>query len=362
VQPPLWRDRWLGAQRFQWWAARLPGVRRIARHHAERLFDLCSGFVASQVLYACVRSGLIEELRAGARPASQLAERCRLDGEGMGLLLDSAQELGLVERRDAGWGLGILGAALAGNSAVLRMIEHQPQLYADLVDPLQRLRSGAPPGALAQFWSYAQRPPEEAVGAVGPYTKLMAATQALVTEDVLHAYPFGRHRVVLDVGGGDGTFLCALAQRWPQLALRLFDLPEVARLAETRLAAAGLAARTRVTGGDFRADALPTGADVITLVRVLHDHDDAPALALLQAARRALPAGGRLVIAEPMRAVRGSFVSATLYLRFYLRAMGQGRMRSPAEITALLRASGFRRVRRHRTLRPWQCALLSAAA
>ena len=362
MQLALWRDRWLGAREFQWWAVRLPGVRQIARHHAERLFDLCGGFVASQVLYACVRSGLIEELRAGPCSARQLSERCHLDSQGLQLLLESAEELGLVERRDACWGLAILGAALAGNPAVLRMIEHQPQLYADLADPLERLRSDSSPGALANFWTYARQQPRAAVGAVGPYTRLMATTQALVAEDTLHAYPFGQHRVALDVGGGDGTFLCALAQRWPGLALRLFDLPEVARIAEARFTAEGLAARTVVTGGDFLVDALPTGADVITLVRVLHDHDDGPALALLEAARRALPSGGRLVIAEPMRSVRGSFVSATLYLRFYLRAMGQGRLRTPAEISVLLGAAGFSQVRRHRTLRPWQCALMSAAA
>lgn len=362
MQLSLWRERLLGASAFQWWAMRVPGVRQVARHHAERLFDLCSGFVASQVLYACVRSGLVAELSTGPRPARELAARCRMEDAGLELLLQSAQELGLIERRNACWGLSVLGAALAGNPAVLRMIEHQPQLYADLADPLERLRADAPPGVLARFWSYARQPPGAAAGTVAPYTTLMAGTQSLVAEDILHAYPFGRHRVVLDVGGGDGTFLSALARRFPRLTLRLFDLPEVTRIGAARLEAEGLAGRTVVTGGDFLADALPTGADVITLVRVLHDHDDRPALALLEAARRALQPGGRLVIGEPMRDVPGTFASATVYLGFYLRAMGQGRMRSPAEVSTLLRAAGFRQVRRHRTLRPWQCALMSAAA
>ena len=36
-------------------------------------------------------------------------------------------------------------------------------------------------------------------------------------------------------------------------------------------------------------DPLPTGRDIVSLVRVIHDHDDAAALTILRAARRALP-------------------------------------------------------------------------
>lgn len=50
-------------------------------------------------------------------------------------------------------------------------------------------------------------------------------------------------------------------------------------------------------GGDFTRDATPRGADVISLVRVVHDHDDARVDNLLRAA---LPAGGAIVIDEPM--------------------------------------------------------------
>ena len=142
----------------------------------------------------------------------------------------------------------------------------------------------------------------------------------------------------------------------------LFDLPAVAERGRARLAAAGLGERTEVHGGDFTAVDLPGGADVVSLLRVLHDHDDAAALALLRAVRRALPLGGRVVIAEPMRAVPGSLPAAETYLGFYLLAMGQGRVRSMDEIKALLAGAAFAGAHVHRTERPWQCAVLSAQA
>jgi demethylspheroidene O-methyltransferase len=190
----------------------------------------------------------------------------------------------------------------------------------------------------------------------------MSATQSLVAGDLMDAYAFRKHSCLLDVGGGDGMFLCSLAPRVPGLRLMLFDLPAVAERGRARLAAAGLGERTEVHGGDFTAVDLPGGADVVSLLRVLHDHDDAAALALLRAVRRALPLGGRVVIAEPMRAVPGSLPAAETYLGFYLLAMGQGRVRSMDEIKALLAGAGFAGAHVHRTERPWQCAVLSAQA
>jgi demethylspheroidene O-methyltransferase len=360
-----WRDRLLADARFQHWVTRVPLLRAIARRHAAALFDLCTGFIHSQVLYTCVRIGLLEALRDGALPLPELQRRCGLCASDAALLIAATDALGLTEPRAAQTrGLGMLGAALLGNGAVLRMIEHQPLFYADLADPVGLLQGTAAPGELAQFWGYARHPAPGQLGAraVGGYTGLMSSTQSLVAGDLMDAYAFGKHRCLLDVGGGDAMFLCSLAPRAPALRLMLFDLPAVAERGRARLAAAGLGERSEVHGGDFSSGELPAGADVVSLLRVLHDHDDADALALLRAVRRALPLGGRVVIAEPMRAVPGSLPAAETYLGFYLLAMGQGRVRSLDEIKALLASAGFGRARVHRTERPWQCAVLSAVA
>lgn len=360
-----WRDRLLADAQFQRWVTRVPLLRALARRQAAELFDLCSGFIHSQVLYASVRLGLLETLRAGPLPLSELERRCGLSEAHGALLLAATDALGLTEARRANTrGLGPLGAVLLGNTAVLRMIEHQPLLYADLSDPVGLLQGAAAPGELMSFWGYARNatPARLAEPEVGGYSALMSATQSLATDDLLDLYAFRRHRCLLDVGGGDGSFLIALAQRAPKLRLLLFDLPAVAARARARLSAAGLGERTQVHGGDFTSAELPTGADVITLLRVVHDHDDAAALGLLRAVRRALPSGGRVVIAEPMRAVRGSLPAAQTYLGFYLLAMGQGRLRSEPELKLLLASAGFHRVRTHRSGRPWQCALVSAVA
>jgi demethylspheroidene O-methyltransferase len=174
----------------------------------------------------------------------------------------------------------------------------------------------------------------------------------MLAEDVLDAYPLDRHRCLLDVGGGNGAFALAAAERAPELHLILFDVPAVAARASARFATAGLAGRAVAIGGDFRHDAWPAGEDIISFVRVLHDHEDDVAESLLRAAHTALPEGGTVLIAEPMAGTRGAEPVGDAYFGFYLLAMGQGRARTRVELTALLHAAGFTRVRPLRTRRP----------
>jgi demethylspheroidene O-methyltransferase len=358
------RDRLLASARFRDAAAAFPLTRPLARRRARALFDLCAGFVYSQILLACVRLRLFDLLRDGPQPLAHLAHRLGLPAERARRLCAAAAALGLLARRSGErYALGPLGAALAGNPAVVAMIEHHALLYADLADPVGLLR-GEARTALRDYWAYAagEAPAALADDRVAAYSALMSASQPLVAGEVLDAYPLARHRCLLDVGGGEGAFLISAAERAPALRLMLFDLPAVARRARERLAAAGLAGRAQVFAGDFRSDPLPPGADVVSLVRVVHDHDDATVLALLRAVRAALLPGGTVLVAEPMSETRGAEPIGDAYFGFYLLAMGSGRPRSPREHAALLRAAGFDRPRLLRTRLPLQTQVLVARA
>lgn len=358
-----WRNRLLMDPRFQRVAAALPFTRSLARREARALFDIVAGFVYSQVLLACVRLGVFERLRAGPLTAAELLPAETLAADPAAALLRAAAALELLDARaDGRWALGARGAALLGNPGVLAMIEHHAVLYADLVDPVAMLRAPRGSTGLARYWPYAAagRPGEVEEGATRAYTQLMAASQGLVAEEILDAYDLGRHRRIMDVGGGDGSFLRAVARRAASPELVLFDLPGVAAQAERRFAETGLGARVTVCGGDFSRDPLPTGADLITLVRVLHDHDDPRVDALLAAAFAALPPGGRLLIAEPLAGTGGAERMGDAYFGVYLWAMGSGRPRTAEELAERLRRAGFRQPTERRTRVPLQTRVLIA--
>ncbi len=358
-----WRDRLLADPRFQRWAARFPLTRKVAERRSRELFDLCAGFVYSQVLLACVRLRTFDHLADGPRRLPELAASMGLEPAAAERLLDAAVSLRLLRRAGPErYGLGELGAALRANPGVLAMIEHHHLLYADLADPVALLRREGEGGQLQAYWAYARAgaPADLDDPRIAAYSALMSASQPLVSGDILDAYDFGRHRCLLDVGGGEGAFLEAVAARHPALQLRLFDLPPVAKRAAARLADAGLAPRAETHGGSFLADPLPRGADVVSLVRVVHDHDDDAVVTLLRAIRQALPPDGTLVVAEPMAETKGAEPMGEAYFGFYLWAMGSGRPRSPKALEALLAAGGFDAVRFVPTARPMLTRLLVA--
>ena len=355
------RDRLLASPRFQSFASAFPPTRPIARRRARALFDLCAGFVYSQVLLACVRLRLFEHLAGGPLSLPALSERLALPPDAAARLLAAAASLRLVSARAGGrYGLGPLGAAMLGNPGVAAMIEHHAMLYADLRDPVALLRGEMRDTELGRYWPYAGGAADVDDARAAPYSALMAASQPLVAEDVLAAYDLRRHRCLLDVGGGDGRFLVAAAGRAPQLRLLLLDVPAVAARARSRFESAGLGGRAAAIGGDFHADALPAGADIISLVRVIHDHDDDAALAILRRVHAALPPGGTLLLAEPMSGTRGAEPVGDAYFGFYLLAMGSGRPRTPDALRALLARAGFDRTRLLRTRRPMLVRLIVA--
>jgi demethylspheroidene O-methyltransferase len=348
---PSWRDRFrawreglTASPSFRRWAAGFPLTRPYARKRARALFDLCAGFVYSQVLFACVRLRLFDHLQQGPVEEARLATLLDLPPEGTLRLLRAAAALELVARRDDGrWALGPLGAAMVGNPGIAAMVEHHALLYADLADPVALLKRPRGGNALSGYWAYSGNDSASALGrdSTHDYTALMAASQPMVAEEVIAAYDFRRHRCLLDIGGGSGAFLAAVAASAPDLRLMLFDLPAVAEQGRERFQRLRLDQRATTHGGDFTQDPFPQGADLISLVRVLHDHDDEVVLALLRRVRAALPPGGRLLIAEPMSGTRGAEPAGDAYFGFYLLAMGRGRPRTPGELQAMLTAAGF---------------------
>jgi demethylspheroidene O-methyltransferase len=196
---------------------------------------------------------------------------------------------------------------------------------------------------LKNFWRY-----EMAAQGQDAYTALMAASQAAVSREVLRSYDFSRHKMLLDIGGGDGSFLRAVAAKHPQLSLSLFDLPGVIEIAREKFGAMPVSLHK----GSFRGDPLPQGADAVSLIRVVHDHDDDVVLALLHSIRAVLPHGGTLIVAEPLSGNSATAPVTDAYFNLYFAAMGSGRTRKPEEIERLAKTAGFSQCRQVATAMP----------
>jgi demethylspheroidene O-methyltransferase len=367
------RNALLGSAKFQRWAGAFPLTRRISARNAGAVFDIVAGFVYSQILLALVQLKAFDILKSGAVVRADLAVALGLTKDAANTLIDGACSLKLLELRSGDRvGLGWRAAPLVGNTPVLAMIEHHATLYADLRDPVAMLKRRSFDTAMGQYWPYTDVANDGSNDArlkrqVEAYSKLMAASHPFVADEIFDAFSFAKVQRVLDVGGGEGEFVLRLSRHAPHLHLTTFDLPGVAARARARFHAAGIESRATAIGGSFFDDALPTGFDLVTLNRVLHDHDDENALLLLKAIRRALPLGsngkatGRLLLTEPMAETPGALAMGHAYFGMYLWAMGRGRSRSAQTISTMLSQAGFTSVREIKTRIPLQARILIAS-
>ena len=150
--------------------------------------------------------------------------------------------------------------------------------------------------------------------------------------DVIASYDFGRHRRIVDVGGGEGHLLRAVVASAEGVKGVLFDQPAVVERAH------GTDERLAFAGGDLFTTPLPAG-DLFILHEVLHDWDDAHCAELLGAVRRAMPSGSRLLIIEVELAEDGPRWPKLLDV--LMLAVFGARQRTNDEYRALLTASEF---------------------
>lgn len=358
------RNAVFASPRFQYWCAKLPLVKRVAKARAAEAFDLVAGFTYSQILRCYVEAGLFDLLKSGPIGHAIVANKLVLSKEAALTLLRAGRALKLSEEPiDDGWMLGETGAVLAADKGAQAMIRHHHLLYRDLDDPLVLLRKDRKePTELSRFWSYAgalhgaaERGEETA-----EYSELMATSQHFVADQVLGSYRFANNARLLDVGGGHGAFLSHMGAAYDNLHLGLFDLPEVAAKGAKVLASRFGDGRVSAHPGNFFEDPIPQGYDVISLIRILHDHDDGPALRLLTNIRKSLAPGAQLLIAEPMARASGAEGVGEAFFGMYLWAMGSGRARSAQEIAQMVGEAGFLQTKTIATAQPVNASILVA--
>ena len=169
-----WRNALLGDARFRRFAARFIPTRAIARREAKAVFDLCAGFVYSQILYASLRTGMLDLIARAPCTEADIAAATDMPLSSAVRLCDAARVLGLADRLDDGrYVLGPRGAVVQSDAAIRAMIEHHAMFYRDLADPIALLRDPARPGELGAFWRYANGQTPDA-GAAADYSRLMS--------------------------------------------------------------------------------------------------------------------------------------------------------------------------------------------
>ncbi len=297
-----------------------------------------TGFLRTAFIGIGLHSGLLPALGPRPMTASELAKHLDISPAMTGQFdewLDAGVQLGILGKRGGRYRIrsrevrGLLRPQMAPVAAF-----YEELVYVEL-PVLQRtpdlLRAG-------ELFELSDANPEVVARASRLAEPYIASALLTAIE------PEGPFRL-LEVGCGTGAHIRAAARLNPELTAVGIDLAaEVAELARTNIAEAGLAERVEIIAGDIR-DLEPAGDfDLVTLHQNIYYFDEDERVDLLRRLAGKLAVGGLLLITTLVRESGPASAALNLW-----GAMTKGASRLPLadELVADLSVAGYLDVQAH---------------
>ena len=254
--------------------------------------ELAMNFQSSRVLLTAVELRLFSLIGDGGLTSADVAGRAGSHPRATDRLLNALCAMRLLVKRDGRfWNTPEARRYLDdGSPEFAAGLAHTASMWHGWSGLTDAVREGRP--ALRAAIN------ERGDGWLKPFIAAMhyrAAHQAPEVAALLGLDGVGR---VLDVGGGSGAFAMAFAAKAPGLVAVVFDLPNVLPLTRGYVAEAGLSSRVTTAAGDYLADPLPKGFDLVFLSAVIHSNSPEQNAALLASCAAALNPGGRVAVVD----------------------------------------------------------------
>lgn len=305
-----------------------------------RLIDLAGGHAPARALQVALKLGLFEALADGPLEVDALARRMGAAQRGAALLANALAALGILSKSAGRFALSPAARRFLLSSSphyAGGMIEFDEFIFPLFSRLEQCVREGVP----ARLPDMFQNDP-------GETRRFIVAMDSLVrargdAEYLAAHLDLAGVETIADIGGGPGTYMLALLQRYPALRAAILDLPATLKVTRELLAArpAALRRRLELVEFDYRRDELPAAVDAIFLSNIVHGEDEAVNRALMARCFRGLRTGGRAIIKDHVMSADLLEPAAGALFSLYLMLATQGRDYSFAEIAAWLREAGF---------------------
>jgi len=317
---------------------------------------LVEGSWVSKAIYVVVSLCIPDLLRDGPRKIEELAAATGTHTQSLHRIMRALAGEGLFNFDDLGrFSLTPAGAVLRTDVpsslhywALLMLGKVHQGAWEDLMHTTRTGESAFQHRFGVDLWQYCAQHTEHA--------RLFAAAMAGFTttyiQDLLSSYSFAAFKKIVDVGGGDGSLLIGILQANRNIQGVVFDLPQVVAQAKQRIDEAGFTDRCIASEGDALVE-VPRGGDAYILSRVIHDWDDDKARKILVSCRKALTAGGRILViertmpdsAKETASLPASLLSDINMTDLNMMVMTSGRERTIREYQSLFAQAGLELIR-----------------
>lgn len=307
------------------------------------LLQMITGFWTAQAVYVAARLGIADLLKDGPKSCDALAQSTGTSPRELYRLLRYLASIGLFdERDDAYFESTPLAAPLQSETpgSLRSLVNYYGGItYQPWGSLLHSIKTGETAfnhihdGNVFQY--FAQHPESAAI-----FNQAMTEYTAQESTSVINAYDFSNLEQIVDVGGGQGSFISAVLKANDKARGVLFDLPQGLGGAREHLETAGLLDRCQIVEGDFF-ESIPGGGDAYVFKNIFVNWDDRRCMDILKNCRQAMAEHGRLLIIEISVLSPRNAPSFSKLFDLHMLVMTGGRGRTEAEFQALFAATGF---------------------
>ena len=157
-------------------------------------------------------------------------------------------------------------------------------------------------------------------------------------------------RKILDVGGGSGAFSFAMIRNNPEIHATIFDLQNIIPLTLKYIEASWLSGQVDTVVGDYLADSLGIGYDLVFMSAIIHINSAEENLLLIRNGADALYPGGQLIILDHiMNDDRTEPLVGTIFALNMLVGTFHGDTYTRREIESWMEQSGLSKIRHQTT-------------
>lgn len=327
----------------------------VLRRQLERLYLVFGGHIFFQTLRTAVRLGLFTLLaKEGPLTRQEIASRLGIAEQPARIVILGLTSVGLLKKRGSHYSNSYFARVLFDQDSPRNFtayVELQHRVYYKglywMLDAVRDYRNvGLKEFAGDEPTLYQRLAHDPEVEQIFQESMQQMSLQANANMAAVIDLKGVRHLV--DVGGGDGTNIIALARRWPQLRATVFDSPTVSEIARKNIAASGLSERLNAVAGECFADAFPKDADCLMFAHFFTIWSEKMDRELLKKCCDSLPSGGKVIIFNMMQHddETGPLSAAVGSPYFLTIATGQGMLYTWREYESWMRDAGFQRVQR----------------
>ncbi|XP_067401822.1 probable bifunctional dTTP/UTP pyrophosphatase/methyltransferase protein isoform X2 [Emydura macquarii macquarii] len=324
------------------------GVMGYPAKFPSKIIELMDGFRASKALFVASKLKVFDLLKDKCiLKAVDVADKVEASVCGTERLLDACASLGLLDKTHQGY-----SNTDSANTYLVSDREHS--LHGYIIHSNDRLwhlfthlEAAVKEGTMQTHRAFGKETEDlfqdscyHSVEAKQRFMTAMHSIAKLTARDVATAFDLSQFRSACDLGGCTGVLAHELVQKYPNLNVTVFDLPEVIANVSCFQPSGQHITPVTFTAGDFFKDNLPE-ADLYILSLILHDWNDEKIHILLSKISAICKPGSALLVAEavldeekthPARAVLQSL------------SMTEGKQRSGSEYKQLLEKYGFTNV------------------